>query len=69
MFCDHFPCGVGRVERAVVDRSRNDGGIGGMWRKRGEKEKVCPFLTQQMWQISHLTGCMKCIFWDIFAFF
>ncbi len=21
-FCDHFPCGVGRVEGVVVDRSR-----------------------------------------------
>jgi hypothetical protein len=46
MFCDHFHCGVGRVEGAVVDRSRNDGGMGGMRRKRGEKEKVCQFLTQ-----------------------
>ncbi len=36
--------------RVVVDRSRNDGGMGGMWRERGEKEKECRFLTQQMWQ-------------------
>jgi hypothetical protein len=47
MFCDHFHCGVGRVEGVVVDRSRNDGVIG-MWRKRGEKEKMCQFLTQPM---------------------
>ncbi len=62
MFCDYFRCRVGRVEGLVVDRSRNDGVIGGMWRKRGEKEKVCQFLTQPMWEISHLTGCMKCVY-------
>jgi hypothetical protein len=48
MLCDHFDCGVGRVEEIVFDRSRNDEVMGGMWRKRGEKEKVCQFLTQQM---------------------
>jgi hypothetical protein len=45
MFCDHFHCGVGRVERVVVDRSRNDGVMGGMWRKRGKGESIsisCP---------------------------
>jgi hypothetical protein len=69
MFCDHFHCGVGRVEGVSVEWSRNDGVMGGMWRKRGEKEKVCEFLTQPMLQISHLTECMKCICWKIFAFF
>jgi hypothetical protein len=36
MFCDHFPCGVGRVEGVVVDRSRNDGG---MWRDAEKKRR------------------------------
>jgi hypothetical protein len=40
MFCDYFHCGVGRVEGVVVDRSRNDGVMGGMWRKRGKGESV-----------------------------
>jgi hypothetical protein len=44
MFCDHFPFGDGRIEG--VDRSRNDKLMGVMWRKRGEKEKVCQFLSQ-----------------------
>jgi hypothetical protein len=43
MFCDHFHCGVGRVEGVAVDRIRNDGGMGGMWRKKGERRKCVNF--------------------------
>jgi hypothetical protein len=35
MLCDHFRCGVGRVEGVAVDRSRNDGGMG----RDGEKKR------------------------------
>ncbi len=40
MFCDPFHCGVGRVEELVVDWSRNDVGMGGMWRN-GESVSIC----------------------------
>jgi hypothetical protein len=41
MFFVLFSCRVGSVEGVVVDKSRND-------RVRGEKEKMCGFLTQRM---------------------
>ncbi len=39
MFCDHFHCGVGRVEGVVVDRSRMEGWEG-CWEKE-EKRRKC----------------------------